>query len=175
MRDQHSVPCHLLPACTRRQPATKAALPLLPLPARPAPLPRRTRVHSPPFPRFGAPGGPPRQPPHSPVTRMDSSIVLPGRRGRRPRGRRAASSLGPGPQWPGRCGRVISATRGGTRLERTRTPDTRCEQRSSHPQGLEGAHRGSTAVAGLRTGRRDVAAPPVARKRSAPTQSVSLH
>lgn len=68
---------------------------------------------------------------HSPVTRMDSSIVPPrpraagwlqGRGGRGPaRTGRTASSLRPGPQRRGRGGRLLSASWG--RIKRTRTDE----------------------------------------------------
>lgn len=117
--------------------------------------------------RPSSPGA--RSAPHSPVTRMDSSIVQP-----RPRTvgtARAGQGGEPGGQ-PLASGRAsesrsqggrLSATRGGTRRRRaagdaqTRAEGCAC----SGPRVLAGAHPALPRAAAFRTGRCDVTAPPL--------------
>lgn len=107
--------------------------------------------------------------PHSPVTRMDSSIVPP--RARTVGAARAGRGGEPGgqPLASGRAsestsqGERLSATPGGTRRRRAagdaRTRAEGCAR--SGPRALEGAHPALPRAAAFRTGRCDVTAPPL--------------
>jgi hypothetical protein len=139
-----------------------------PPPARssqPTPSPRHGRWDPSPCVVLSRPASPPRLTRHA--NGLQHRPAEAGTAGSARAGSRAGGSPRPGPQWRGRAGGCCRRPGHGKVAERRRRrADSGCKQRCFHPQGLERARGASTLAGVLGTRYRDVATPPVARRRS---------